>query len=131
MGAWGYGIFDNDTALDWVGALEPTKGTDFLHKTLDAVPDKVGGPDADVCSNGLAAAEVVAALKGAPSESLAEEASAWVKANSEAPTPELIAKAQRACRLIKTDSELRDLWDEVEELATWLAAVEDIERRLA
>lgn len=128
MGAWGLGNFDNDDALDWVCDLEETKGPAFLDETLDAVSEDSSTP---VCTSALAAAEIVAALKGAPAPDLTDEALSWVKENAGPPAPELLAKARQACVLIKTDSELRELWDEVEQLADWLAIVADTERRLA
>lgn len=81
MGAWGYGSFENDDALDWVGDL--TDGRSL--KPVEAALDAALGAEADFgisgeAECGLAAAEVVAALGGAPSGDLPEEIAEWIAA---------------------------------------------------
>ena len=39
MGAWGYGPFENDDALDFVADLETTTGTGHLSTVLSAIAD--------------------------------------------------------------------------------------------
>ena len=70
MGAWGAGSFENDTALDWAGAvrsLADVRGPfDRLKALTDARED--GGAqvvDSDLASELIAAAETVAMLSGA------------------------------------------------------------------
>lgn len=70
MGAWGSGSFDNDDALDWVNDLEGSKGTAVIEFALQAVLDESDYLEAPECSAALCAAEVVAALKGAPGQGL-------------------------------------------------------------
>ena len=64
MGAWDSGIFDNDTAADWAGALDDADAADrpdlvrsALAAAVDADDD---GVDLDDASCALAAAAVVA-----------------------------------------------------------------------
>ena len=79
MGAWGTGNFENDTALDWVWDLKTATNLKLIEQ---AVSDALGASDfldADLGCTCLAAAEVVAALRGNPGEGLPEDVSAWVK----------------------------------------------------
>ena len=65
MGAWGVGIFQNDTALDWVGSLVDQDGAVQIHAALDDVLG-IGADylDADLSDIALAAIEVIALLCG-------------------------------------------------------------------
>ena len=129
MGAWGTGSFENDDAADWAYELEESDGSDLLEATLDAV-DSDEFPEAPDCSTALAAAEVVAALRGAASEALPPEIIAWVDANSLEVDSDLHAKALMAIHRIETESELKELWEEADELDSWLASLEDLKGRL-
>jgi hypothetical protein len=65
MGAWGFGSFDNDDAADWIFELEESSGVTALVSAFKAIkPDRY--LEAPECSVALAAAEVVAALRGRP-----------------------------------------------------------------
>jgi hypothetical protein len=88
MGAWGSGIFDNDTAMDWLAALTRQGGWGLVAETFDqllappgtcrhAAPQRVadlvasaGGYDA---LQAVAALEAVAAGLGSPDP----DASSW------------------------------------------------------
>lgn len=130
MGAWGVGPFDNDDAVDWAYELEESSGVEAIQAALDAVePDTyLEAPD---CSMALAAAEVVAALNGQPHESLPLEVSSWVADHSDEIDEDLLGLALLAIHRIETESELKDLWEESEEYAAWLATVADLKDRLS
>ncbi|MFX0062804.1 MAG: DUF4259 domain-containing protein [Candidatus Hermodarchaeota archaeon] len=130
MGAWDVGTFDNDDASDWLYELEDTKGFDLLNKVLSAVTDEAKVLAEGECSVALAAAEVVAALKGKPSLNLPEEISKWVKNNSAEVSDDLLYKALEALILIKEESELKDFWVESENFEAWLMVLEDLQNRL-
>ncbi|MFX1250096.1 MAG: DUF4259 domain-containing protein [Promethearchaeota archaeon] len=130
MGAWDVGTFDNDDASDWLYELEESKGFDLLNKVLSAVTDESKALAENECSVALAAAEVVAALKGRPSLNLPEEISMWVKHNSAEISEDLLYKALEALILIKEESELKDFWAESDELEAWLTVLEDLQNRL-
>lgn len=128
MGAWGAGPFDNDTASDWVWSLEdldPQALRDLLRATARA--EYLEAPEG---AEALAAAEVVAAAAGAPTDPLPDEVRAWIAANP-APASEddrrLAANAVR--RVCRSDSELAELWAEVEE-DDWTDHCEDLLARL-
>ena len=130
MGCWGYGSFDNDDACDWVYELEVAEDIGPVSEAL-ALALEADYLDAFHACRGIAAAEVVAALMGNPAGNLPEEVKAWV-VGKEPPEPALIEKARRAVTRILEDSELRELWDEVqdEERMRWQQEVEDLLRRL-
>lgn len=128
VGVWGPGSFENDGALDWLGIL--TEGT-----RLDPVADAFAtveaaeyaeAPDAEAA---VAAAEIVAALLGRPSRSLPDEASAWVRAHPAMPSGTLVARASAALARIRSDSEVKDLWEEGD-ASEWVACMDDLARRL-
>src|SRR5829696_1453297 len=113
MGTWGAESFANDMAMDWVAELEEATDLRVVREALGAATSD-GYLDADVGSVGLAAAEVVAALRKQPSADLPEEVMAWVDAHDDEPDDELLRKALEAVDAIadSSQSELRDLWHE-------------------
>ena len=134
MGAWDTGPFENDDALDWAGDLAESDDMSVIESALDAVieceEDLIEAPD---CCNALAAAEVVAALRGKACASIPKEVAAWVKGKPK-PSDGLIQKARDAVAEIGTDqSELLELWKdaEPEDLQKWLKVIEDLKKRLA
>lgn len=68
MGAWGSGSFENDDALDWLTDFcdDPDKGLIADALTTVAEMDDSEYLEAPDCCVAIAAAEIVAALKGAP-----------------------------------------------------------------
>lgn len=132
MGAWDIGSFDNDGASDWLYQLEKSSDTSLISSALRAVTD-IGNEylEAPVCCNALAAAEIVAALRGHPLANLPDEAKLWVDAHRGLDTSSLVPTALSAIERIRTNSELKELWDEVDETPKWLATVDDLASRLS
>jgi len=129
VGTWGIGSFDNDDAADWVYELEESGGADAISQALRAIgPD--GYLEAPDCSIALAAAEVLAALQGQPSESLPPEVITWVNDNPVEVDDDLLGLALMAIHRIETESELKDLWEESGELDEWAATLNDLKERL-
>lgn len=144
MGAWGIGIFDNDDACDWIDELIEEDDIDFICSTFK----KIGsGIDDTLLSRMLeekkelyieepegsailAAAEIVAALNGKAGKDIPEEAIAWIEENMENSTQELLSLAKTAVKSVRENSELRELWEESDDMEGWLAEVEDLENRL-
>ncbi len=130
MGAWGVGIFENDTALDWAADLPETAGADFLEQSL-ATPREEGYLDSDVAVPALAAAEVVAALLRRPSDNLPEDVRHWISSNSSLDVGHLVKKGIATIDdVLGPDSEIRELWEESEEFAAWQSGVADLRARL-
>jgi hypothetical protein len=130
MGAWGVGSFENDDALDWLAELEaeglPAAGG-ALQSVLDLADDYLEAPE---CSAGLAASEIIAALRGNPAKNLPEKAAAWIAAHPGDPGSDLVTIARQAVDTIVTDSELAELWSESGDVEEWRSAVMDLQRRL-
>jgi hypothetical protein len=133
MGAWGTGIFDNDTACDWAYELEGQRDLGVIERTLDAVLDGDDAPDADIGEEALAAAEALARLQGhwGVRNSYTERMDAWVEAAALAPPRALVRRAHAAIdRILAADSELVELWSESDEFDAWKAAVAELRARL-
>jgi len=133
MGAWGALAFDNDAANDWAYDLEELDDLSLVTSALAEV-EEVGEEylDSDVACNALAACEVLARLQGNAGykNAYTEKVDLWVAANPLAATPELLKRAEAVIdRILGEQSELRDLWDEVND-GTWREAVEDLRRRM-
>ena len=134
MGAWGTGIFDNDTACDWAYGLKETNDLSLIECALDKVL-KVGAEylDAREAEEALAAAETVARLKGnwGIRDSYTEKMDEWVETTRLTPPQALIEKALKAIeRTLSGPSELLELWGEVEGFIAWEESVKDLSRRL-
>jgi hypothetical protein len=110
MGAWGEKPFENDSALDWLGDLD---GVEDLRSTLASVADGDDYLEVDDCSAAIAAAEIVAAACDGKLDRLAEDASAWLGRHGKQLAASDRALAARAVqRVLGSDSELAELWDE-------------------
>ena len=130
MGAWGHRSFENDDALDWVFELGESSDFSVISAAFDALfAEQEDYLDAYYCTRALAAAEVVAALKGKPAGSLPDEVTAWLKGKTQ-PDDALTASAVKAVDAAVTDSELKELWEESEEFAVWQSDVQGLLERL-
>jgi Domain of unknown function (DUF4259) len=129
MGGWGTGSFENDDAQGFLGQLK-SFGIDDLRRILAraAERDYMEAPESSIV---IAAAEMIAALKGAPSEAVPREMEEWVGKAQGGSSPELNELARRAVNRVRINSELKDLWLEAEGLNEWSAGLRDLEQRLA
>ncbi len=131
MGTWGVKSFDNDTALDWVFDLELSKDDalikESVQKVIDASNDYI---DTDVCCCAIAAAEIIVVFKGNHSPSLPEEVKKWIKINTIEDVEDLAELAVTALEHIKTNSELKELWEESDDYSIWLDDINDLIGRL-
>lgn len=132
-GGWDAGSFDNDDALDWVWELSESDDLSVVRDALQDAADASGYLEAPTGCAAIAAAEVVAALKGNPRPQLPEEVADWVKAHKLTVDDELVAIARKAIANIKNSesSELAQLWSESEEGAEpWYADLGNLLQRL-
>lgn len=132
MGAWGADSFENDEASDWLADFCDAPDEALISDALSIVAEMDSSDylEAHECSVGIAAAEVVAVLKGAPNANLVSEAKECLVNLEIKADPSLVALALRAVERIKTNSELKELWDESETPAEWSQAVANLEVRL-
>jgi hypothetical protein len=130
MGAWGPKSFENDGALDWVAEVTELENFSGVAGALEAVmADKADYLDADVCEEGLAAAEIVAAAAGKPAAEMPEELAGWIKGQAK-PDAAMVARAIDVLGAVREKSELRELWEESENFADWNAALDELKARL-
>ena len=132
MGTWGSDSFENDDASDWVADFCDAPDHTLIVNTLSAIADMDADEylEAPDCSVGIAAAEVVAALKSAPNPNLSDETKNCFSSLGIKADPSLVALALKAMERIRTNSELKELWDESETPDEWYQSVSSLERRL-
>jgi hypothetical protein len=129
MGAWGELPFENDNALDWVWSLEAARDFSVLTAALDAAASQ--DEILDVCEEAIAAAEVVAALRGHPLPELPDEVTQFVERHGEEqPSLDLVKLAATVVRRISEASDLRDRWEEAGSGEHWLKTTDDLLKRL-
>ena len=131
MGAWDVGSFGNDTACDWAYGLEDVDDLTYVEAAFDKVLRS--GPrttvDADAAESAVAAAEVVARLKGhwGVEDSYSETTDNWFRKHPLTPTRALIKKAVAALeRVARAPSELLELWAETSESEAWIESVDEL-----
>lgn len=133
MGAWGTGVFDNDTACDWAYGLEGQTDLGLVERTLDAALANDEGLDASDAEEALAAAETVARLQGhwGVRNSYTANVDAWVEKTGLQPSPALARKAHAAIdRVLAETSEIVELWEESGDLDEWKRLVDELRSRI-
>ncbi len=137
MGAWGTDSFANDEALDFLNELVEADDDTPLYEALAGVAEATAAQYLNVSASSaaLAAAEVIAALAGAPSAKTPEELKNWLKLQPSDVAKDLVdahsAYATSIIHRIKVSSELAELWAESDHNDAWHAEVDDLRRRLA
>ena len=130
MGVEGPKSFQNEVALEWVSELAEYTDLSGAAGAIDAVmTDKADYLDADVCQEGIAAAEVVAAAAGKPAADLPDAVKSWIGGKPK-PDAALVAKTFEAIAAIREKSELREFWEDSDDLAGWNTAMDELKGRL-
>lgn len=129
MGAWGTGVLDSDGVLDALEGLTQGEDSAEICAAFDDALD-TDYVDAEQAETVLAAAELVAALCGRPSERLPEAAASWVRDAKALVDNDCRLRAVRAVARVARRSELRELWEEGDLLPEWERSVEGLRRRL-
>jgi hypothetical protein len=130
MGAWGTGNFENDDALDWLGDFSDEPSEELLFEAITEVNEVDEYLESPECSNALASAEIIALLKGFSASNLPEDVKELAEEIEFKPSAGLISESIKAIARIKSDSELKELWEETEHFDQWLSVIEDLEKRL-
>ena len=132
MGAWGYASFDNDDAADWVYEFETSGGAavvSALRRVSELADDKY--LDASEATTALAAAEIVAAAHDGDLSKLSDTARNAFAAHRQSLTRSLdVAAARGVVERILRQSELKELWEELDETQNWLNDVNSLLARL-
>ena len=125
MGVWGTGSFENDDALDWVGALAAESALMAAACALESAQK----PNSELpdCCVALAAAEVVAVAHGNPATDLPKEVRTFALPR---PDEALRQLATTVVHNVLAGSELLELWEESESGEEWKGKVADLLARL-
>ncbi|HZX79831.1 MAG TPA: DUF4259 domain-containing protein [Lysobacter sp.] len=131
MGAWGTGVFEDDTALDFID--EQLLPSPDPHATMRAAFEAANAADYVDYEMGHAVLVSAAALRalrtGRPFEDDEDDDWAdWRRAHAALDTTDLSRLAAQACRRVAAaGSELAELWAENDELyPEWKAGVESL-----
>jgi len=108
MGAWGSGSFQNDSALNWVDRFLDNEGMSLIINKLEGIINYAGYIEVDAASAGIAASEIIAAIKGRPSEDFRDELKEF--SQNAVINNEIELLAIRAVEKIFSKSELSELW---------------------
>jgi len=131
MGAWSHEPFGNDTACDWAYGLDEQRDFSLVAQAIQAVLDNGSDYlDSDLASEAIAAAEVLAKAlgRGTQTDSYTEEVDAWVKSIAAKPSQDLLSKANGALtRIMGSDSELRELWEESDDFGSWESSIKALQ----
>ncbi|MDB6195768.1 DUF4259 domain-containing protein [Vibrio parahaemolyticus] len=119
MGAWSEDNFGNDSASDWIWELEKSKGVNTLLSPIQSVLNENDYLEVDICSEALAASEVIAAAITNDHTLLPDEARSWLNrkqgwliGRKPQVTAEHAKQALRAVQKVLSNSELQELWEE-------------------
>lgn len=113
----------------WLDEWRSLGNIGFVEGTLDELLSSTH-PDARLCQEALAAAEVVAAANGNPSAGLEAEFVKKTERFDEDDVEELRSKAVSAINIIIEDSDLRERWANRADVDDWKAAMADLITRL-
>ena len=130
MGAWGPGLFEDDTALDFVLELKQQSDAGLLLRSVTEAANSPTSVDYEGGTRALAAAEVIAALGKRPAKDLPDEVSEWLSNRGIHFSTHLGATAIAAVEKVQTASEISELWAESPESALWRENVADLLARL-
>lgn len=135
MAAWGINNWENDDAVAWLEAFSEKQSIDKIERLFsDAIEEEE--PNERRGSHVLAAAELLAISQGNEpeeyDETLIDDYEIDLEGVLEWIDADLINLAIHAVEKISEaeDSELRQLWEEVDELEHWLMVVGDLKKRL-
>lgn len=133
MGVWGMGSFENDDALDFLGALVHGGGPELVLETLmEVVNAPADAPLAkEPAARAIAAAEMVAAGRGKACDGFPADGGAWLGRHTMA-AASLRDMALQALERIVRASALRAHWDQQDpaDAKAWRASLADLEKRL-
>jgi uncharacterized protein DUF4259 len=129
MPGWGTGSFENEEAQNFLAKLK-SLGIDDLSPILTRAADHdyVDAPESTVT---IVVAEIVAAAKGKPPQTVPNQIAEWIAKIEGSPSSQMSDLARRAVEKVRTNSELKDLWLEAEGLNEWSAVLRDLEGRLS
>ncbi len=135
MGAWGASVFEDDSSLDWLEGDYASGGASAVVSALDTASDTpvTGYLEVDEGAAAWAAAEVVATALGDLADGISPDNLELLNAHGTEvrDTDGIEGKAKAALdRIVSGNSELNELWLESDKQSDWVAAINDLRRRL-
>lgn len=133
MGTWGIGSFENDDAADFMIDVLDSGDLALVHEALDNVLTSTEYVEASDAVLAIVAAEIVAAAAGRPTLAAQQQdgLAAWLARIRPTITAGLATQARQALtRLLGDHSELRDLWEETDDIHAWRAVVTELRHQL-
>ena len=118
MGQWGESMFESDGVLDFLTEFHNSKDFTLIENAVNNVLESEDYLDVDDCYNVIAAAEIVAAIKGHKSAEFPHHLDFTVTNFEEKINDKLIKTIKKALKKVLTqeDSELFELWDDPDSL---------------
>jgi len=136
MSAWGFGSFQNDHALDWVSCLLHHADLRFITSTLETAIDEdlvtYHGTHVNTrnLDSAIAAAEVVAAIKGHPGPDIPKRVNKWIQRHHPVVDEHILELTRRVVARALETQELGDLWAELSTYEAWRSVIENLRLRL-
>lgn len=131
MGTWSHEPFGNDTASDWAYDLEEQKDFSLVAQAIQGVLDNGEDYlDADLAVEAIAAAEVLAKAlgRGTQTDAYTEKVDVWLASIKAKPSADLLSDAHAAlARIMGSDSELKELWEESDDFEDWMSSVKALQ----
>ncbi|MBO9732338.1 MAG: DUF4259 domain-containing protein [Chitinophaga sp.] len=130
MGAWGTRNFENDGSQDWVFDVIDSKDGGLVSDTLARIINNIETLEVSDCEEALAAAELVAALVGKPSEDFPEDPLDQLDVLNLIATRALRNQAIAAVNKIVAGSEMKNYWEGEGQGEAWAAIQAGLVKRL-
>lgn len=127
-GAWGVGPFENDDALDFALQLQEYDSYQAIWLPFGEIIRSDSYIDATIGAQAIAAAGVVAALRGKPRPTLPEDLAKWVESKNWSGDVKLVGTAEMCLKKVldPARSELAQLWQDSDQYEAWRAAGEEL-----
>ncbi|RFS22047.1 DUF4259 domain-containing protein [Chitinophaga silvatica] len=130
MGAWGTRNFENDGSQDWIFDLMENRDGGLVTDTMARIINNHETLEVGDCEEALAAAELVAALVGKPSEDFPENPLDQLDILNLIATRTLRNQAIAAVNKIVAGSEMKNYWEQEGSLDSWVAVEQGLIKRL-
>ena len=116
MSAWGVGTFEDDIACDWLEDLHESDPLAFLQHCLDLTGHEY--LEYLACIGVVCSAELVHGLHASPRAGLPSSFNTWCREHRDMNVTEMLPDAIAGLRrVLGPESEMRERWDDNEELS--------------
>lgn len=132
MGAWGYEVFEDDSALDFLDELREEDDLKELFNDIFNEAINCDYLEYDLCEQVLVAAAIINSLSNKDKyELLSEEYEDLIKKAKKQNVIKLKDNALKAIKEVLSEkSELKELWEETDDFDNWKKVVEELYKDL-